>query len=60
MDTDSTDSSLRRFCDAVRAKENWVHKVAKLGEKWAEEARLNDIPVSEGMDVSERVRDTLW
>ncbi|KAF4583610.1 hypothetical protein EYR38_002365 [Pleurotus pulmonarius] len=53
------DSALRRFCDAVRAKENWVHKVAKLGEKWAQEANLDDL-VSEGGDVSERVRDTLW
>ncbi len=53
------DSALRRFCDAVRAKENWVHKVAKLGEKWAQEANLDDL-VSEGGDISERVRDTLW
>ncbi|KAF9496465.1 hypothetical protein BDN71DRAFT_1505766 [Pleurotus eryngii] len=54
------DSSLRRFCDAVRAKENWIHKVSKLGEKWAQEAKLNDIPASEGVNISERVRDTSW
>ncbi|KAL4254205.1 DUF4246 domain-containing protein [Pleurotus pulmonarius] len=60
MDADNADSSLCRFCDAVRAKEDWVHKVAKLGWKWAKEAKLDDIPVPEGMDVSERVRDTLW
>jgi hypothetical protein len=48
--------SLAEFCDAIRAKDNWFHKILdrsrNLGVKWATEARLVDPAEKMKDDVS--------
>ncbi|KAJ8503099.1 hypothetical protein ONZ45_g11152 [Pleurotus djamor] len=56
MDSLISDAKIAQFCDAVRAKNQWVFKVAQLGEKWATEAGL----IQPRRNVDKRVTDALW